>query len=602
MTPENRNLWLAVLLSVGVLILYQIFYVEPNAKAERARVEAQKAAAAAAAPKAPAGAAAAPAAPAVPAGPVPREQALAQTPRIAFDSPLIDGSISLAGARIDDLSLKRYRETVDPKSPEVTLLKPQGSEGGYYAFFGWSAPEGGAGDLPGPNTVWTAPAGARLTPATPVTLTWRNAQGLEFARTIAVDERYMFTVTDRVTNRGAAPVAITPYGAVRRHGVPKDLHNLMILHEGTIAVLGLEAEKLLKLDTYRNMIKGEVVTGASIGGWLGITDKYWLTALVPDPKERIEATMRMNQTAQGQVFETTYLGSARQIGPGQEITKVQRVFAGAKKVRELQAYEEQLSIPRFVDAVDWGNFWFLTKPFFWLLSTFEGWIGNFGLAILATTVVIKLLAFPLVNTSYEAMAKLRKLAPKMKEIQERFAADKQRQQQEMVKLYQTEKVNPVAGCLPILIQIPIFYALYKTLTVTLEMRHAPFFGWINDLSAKDPTTVFNLFGLLPFDPTALPVIGTFLALGAWPILYGLSLWLVQSMNPPAPDPLQQRIFALMPIIFTFVFAPFAAGLVIYWTWSNVLSILQQYVIMRKNEVENPIDSFFARFSKKPAAS
>ena len=303
MTPENRNLWLAVLLSVGVLILYQIFYVEPNAKAERARVEAQKAAAAAAAPRAPAGAAAAPAAPAVPSGPLPREQALAQTPRIAFDSALIDGSISLAGARIDDLSLKRYRETVDPKSPEVTLLKPQGSEGGYYAFFGWSAPEGGAGDLPGPNTVWTAPAGARLTPTTPVTLTWRNAQGLEIARTIAVDERYMFTVTDKVTNRGTAPVAITPYGAVRRHGVPKDLHNLMILHEGTIAVIGLEADKLLKLDTYRNMIKGEVVTGASIGGWLGITDKYWLTALVPDPKERIEATMRMNQTAQGQGFE-----------------------------------------------------------------------------------------------------------------------------------------------------------------------------------------------------------------------------------------------------------------------------------------------------------
>lgn len=608
MTQDNKNLLLAVVLSLGVLILFQVFYVEPQVQAERARAAAEQKAVAAAAPAQAAQAvpgattpavAGQPAAPA-PAQPLSRAQALAQSARVEIDSPGLDGSIALAGARFDALNLKRYRVSVAPDAPEVTFLHPQGVDQAFYSFFGWTGAEGqGAGDLPGPNMVWTAPAGAKLTPATPVTLTYQSASGLTFARTIAVDNDYMFTITDRVTNTGAAEAAITPYASLRRHAVPADLHRLMILHEGMIGVF----DNKLQMKTYQQLEKGESVALSSTGGWFGITDKYWAALIVPDQAEKGDAAFRVTRTTAGEVFETSFVGTPRALAPGQSMEHTQRFYAGAKRVAVLQSYQKALALPRFEDVVDWGNFWFLTKPFFWLLSNLEKLSGSFAIGLLLTTVVVKILTFPLVYKGYEGMSKLRLVAPKMKEIQERFAADKARQQQEMMKLYQTEKINPLAGCLPMLIPIPIFYALYKMLTVTLEMRHAPFFGtWIVDMSAKDPTTIFNLFGLLPFDPTSWPVIGAFLAVGVLPILYGVSMWLLQSLQPPATDPMQQQILMILPFLFVFMFAGFAAGLVIYWIWSNILTIIQQYVIMHRMKVENPIDTFIARTFGKKASS
>jgi len=614
MNPENRNLFLAVALSIGVLLLYQVFYAEPTMQAERARVLAASAASAAKVPAqvpgapAPAattaagvsaGSATVPAVAAT-AAPQTRAAAIAASARVPFDGPGVDGSISLVGGRVDDLRLKRYRVTIDKSSPEVTLLDPQFSGGGYYAFFGWSVPVGApAMDLPGPNTLWTLASGTKLTPQTPVTLTYTNPAGLTFTRSLALDDNYVFTVSDKIKNAGAAPAQIAAYGALRRHGLPK-LENNQILHEGMV---GMFNSKLV-LDKYKDLDKGKIVTQPSTGGWFGVTDKYWLTALIPDQKETVDATFRTSRDADGgTVYEASWAGTkALTIAPGGTIEHTQRLFAGAKKVSLLQAYDQQLGIERFEDAVDWGNFWFLTKPFFLMMSTFEGWLGTFALAILLTTVVVKVATFPLVYKGYEGMAKMRAVGPKMKEVQERFAADKQRQQQEVMKLYQTEKINPLAGCVPMLIPIPIFYALYKVLTVALEMRHAPFYGWIHDLAARDPTTIFNLFGLLPYDPTSWPLIGTFLAVGVWPILYGLSLWLVQSMQPAATDPMQQQIMMLLPFLFTFLFAGFAAGLVIYWTWSNILTIAQQYVIMHRMKTENPIDTFLEKIFGKKAAS
>ncbi|MGE3866384.1 MAG: membrane protein insertase YidC, partial [Hyphomonadaceae bacterium] len=398
---------------------------------------------------------------------------------------------------------------------------------------------------------------------------------------------------------------------VRRHGLPEDFIASGIVHQGLTGVLGpqqlLEEVKYDKARKHAEQkAKGEkladtpLFTAEGRGGWLGVSDHYWLTALIPDQQETIRATYDSTQTAAYVDYRVDYVGNPRAIAPGAAIHYTQRFFAGAKRVDLLQNYEKTLGAPHFDKAVDWGNFWFLTRPFFTVLDYLGKWAGNFGIGILLTTILVKLLLFPLVNQSFDMMSKMRKLQPKMKEIQERFAADKQRQQQETMALYQREKINPIAGCLPILLQIPVFFALYKTLTVTIEMRHAPFFGWIHDLSAPDPTTLFNLFGLLPYDPTAIPFIGTFLHLGVWPILYGVTMFALQSLSPPPPDPVQAQIFKFLPIIFTFLFAAQPAGLVIYWTWSNSLSILQQYVIMRRNGVETEFDKFVAkRLGKKP---
>ena len=529
-----------------------------------------------------------------------RAQALGTAARVPIQTPKLKGSLSLQGARIDDLYLTDYRETLTKNSPPVELFRPQGMEHAYFAQFGWSGPNV-VGGVPGPNTPWALTKGATLTPTTPVELTWDNGAGLRFTRVIAIDAQYLFTVTDTVANLSGQPITIAPYGRVERQGVPADLGKQMILHEGAIGTFGADGKFATEQVKYKDWAKKPRIEKQSTGGWMGITDKYWMAALIPDQKEAIEGRFAVRDAAGLNVHEAAMLGATRTIQPGRQIEETQRLFAGAKRNEILAGYEESLGLPRFVYAIDWGMFWFLTRPIFMIVEFFYGVLGNFGLAILALTVVVKLIMFPLANKSYESLSKMRTLQPKMEEIKKKFKDDPQKQQQETMALYQREKINPLAGCLPILVQIPVFYALYKVLFVTIEMRHAPFFGWIRDLSARDPSTVWNLFGAIPWDPATLPLVGSLLNgplhLGVLPIVYGLTMWLQQSMNPPAQDPMQRQIFAFLPFVFTFIMAPFAAGLLIYWAWNNILSIAQQYVIMHRFKAENPIDTFFARFKK-----
>lgn len=615
---DTRNVIIAVVLSAAILFGFEFFYNAPmRAKqleaqqAQQAQIEAtqrQQQIQNGETPDTPSGA------------PVEREQALSATAaaRIAIETPAVDGSISLQGARIDDLSLRQYRRTLDANSEEVTLLAPINSTYGHDAFFGWETRAGeDTATLADASSTWTAPEGARLTPTTPVTLTLQPREGVTIERTIAIDENYMMTITDVVRNATAAAITARPLGVVRRQGMPQDYHFSQIVHQGLIGVFDNRTRQVTYKDAdkhARDRARGRVGEDQRIrdlqgrNTWLGITDHYWLTAIVPDANEQVSAYYDSRTRAEGNDYRAAYRGQWHEVAAGGEVTYTQRLFAGAKRYELLRDYQRDLNIPRFDDAIDWGNFWFLTRPFFamlhWFGQIFAGWgvVFNFGMAILASTVVIKLLMFPLVYQSFTAMAKMRGLQPKMKEVQERYAADKQRQQQEMLKLYQTEKINPVAGCIPILLQIPVFFALYKTLSVTIEMRQAPFVGWIHDLSARDPTSLFNLFGLLPYEisPT---LFGGALLIGVWPILYGVSMLALQSLSPPPADPVQAQVFRFLPILFTFMFAAFPAGLVIYWTWSNSLSILQQYVIMRRQGVETQLDKFLAkRFGKSASGA
>jgi YidC/Oxa1 family membrane protein insertase len=614
---EFRNILMAFGLSALIILGFEFFYNGPQrerAARERAQVEATESA----------DGGETPAAPAAPSGPVEREILLnpSNGARVAINTASVDGSISLQGARFDDLSLRQYRQTIDDSSPEVTLLAPIASEFGHDAVFGWEAQAGEqAQSIADTFSEWRLAQGATLAPGEPVTMTLTTENGLVIERTVSIDENYMFTVTDIVRNPGDAPVTARPFGVVRRQGMPQDYRFIGVVHQGMVGAFGPNHN--LHLASYRNADKharnkdrGRIGENERIeeeqgdGGWFGITDHYWLTAIVPDQAERVSAFYDARNTENITDYRAGYRGQWRAIPPGGEITYTQHLFAGAKRYELLRDYQSDLEIPRFDDAIDWGNFWFLTRPFFqWLLhplaQIFASWgvAFNFGLAIIASTIVVKLLLFPLVFQSFKSMAKMRALAPKMKELQERYAADKARQQQEILKLYQTEKINPVSGCVPILMQIPVFFALYKVLNVTIEMRHAPFVGWVHDLSAADPATIFNLFGLLPYDPASVPVIGAFIAIGIWPILYGISMFALQTLSPPPTDPTQASIMRILPLVFTFMFASFPAGLVIYWTWSNTLSILQQYVIMRRQGVETEIDKFIAkRFKRSQAAA
>jgi YidC/Oxa1 family membrane protein insertase len=404
------------------------------------------------------------------------------------------------------------------------------------------------------------------------------------------------------------PITLAPYGSIQRQGVPKTIGTSQIVHEGATGWLDGRVRRF----KYKDLQKKPPEQFNSVGAWTGITDKYWLAALIPNPADQVHAVFRDTKTSGLDVFEANFTGSARAIGPGQQITSTQHLFAGAKTVPQLQAYQKQLGVEHLDEAVDWGMFWFLTRPIFQFLQFIFQHVGNFGIAILLLTVAVRLIFFPLANKSYESMTKMKKVQPLVEEMRKKFKDDPAKQQQEMMALYQREKVNPLAGCLPLLLQIPVFFALYKVLSVTIEMRHAPFYGWIKDLSAPDSTNIWNLFGLLPWDPAAVPLLGNFigstatqhgfLALGILPLLYGVTMWLTTSMNPPAPDPTQQKIFQLMPIMFTFIMAPFAAGLLIYWTWSNILTSIQQYIIMRRFKVDNPIDQLIARFNGKSKAT
>ncbi len=603
---NNRNFFITIALSVAILTLWQVFYMNPRIEAEReaARIEAEQqqtqdqtqGASSGAAGELPTAAPqGVPGTPAAPAGSVTagRETAGEGGERIRIETPRISGSINLTGARLDDLLLKDYRVSVDKTSPNVELLKPAQMPDGYFVELGYSGT--GVGALPKNDTVWSVDGDPVLTPDSPVVLTYANDAGLTFRRTIAVDGDYMFTVTDEIENAGSAAAAISPYGRTMRFGTPETV-GIYVLHEGLIGVTGEEG--LQEIDYGDLEETREIKPGPSSDGWLGITDKYWAVALVPPTGSTFQPTYSYFNSDNRPRYQAAYLGNALNVAPGSSTTIESRFFAGAKEVAKIDAYETAFEIRQFDLLIDWGWFYFITKPVFYVMDWLFKLLGNFGLAILGTTVLVKLVFFPLANKSYKSMANMKKMQPAMLEIREKYADDKMKQQQAMMELYKKEKINPIAGCWPILLQIPVFFALYKVLYVTIEMRHAPFFGWIQDLSAPDPTSVWNLFGLLPWDPALyLPAL---MLLGVWPIIMGITMFLQMRMNPTPPDPTQAMIFTWMPVMFTFMLSTFPAGLVIYWAWNNFLSILQQGVIMKRQGAKIELwDNLVAMFRKKP---
>ncbi|HZP69862.1 MAG TPA: membrane protein insertase YidC [Pseudolabrys sp.] len=607
---DNKNTILAIVLSALVLLGWQYFFAAPHEKARQEQMQAQQQRQNVPMPgqQPPSGQQAAPgqppASPAQPPGqtgapstaPVDRAAALAASPRIPIATGSVQGSIALKGGRIDDLALVKFRETVDPKSPPIVLLSPSGAADPFYAEFGWTGAAGANVKLPTPETVWKQESTGALGVGHPVRLTYDNGEGLEFRRTISVDDKYLFTIRDEVSNKSANAVTLYPYALISRHGTPQTA-GYYILHEGLIGVLG---ESGLQEYTYKNIEDKKTVNFDVTNGWLGITDKYWATVLLPDTKARLKARFSTGTLGTTKTYQTDYLLDAQTIAPGATGSADARLFAGAKEVAVVNDYEKQLQLNRFDLLIDWGWFYFITKPLFIAIDYLYRLVGNFGLAILIVTVLIKIAFFPLANKSYASMAKMKAVQPQMMALRERYANDKARQQQELMELYRKEKINPLAGCLPIAIQIPVFFSLYKVLFVTIEMRHAPFFGWIHDLSAQDPTNIFNLFGLIPFDPTTLPVLGAFLHLGIWPIIMGITMWVQMKLNPAPPDPTQAMIFNWMPLIFTFMLANFPAGLVIYWAWNNLLSVVQQSVIMRKHGAKIELfDNIKAMFVKTP---
>jgi YidC/Oxa1 family membrane protein insertase len=606
---DNKNTILAIVLSALVLLGWQYFFAVPQEKARQEQLQAQQQKQTVPTPGQPGQVGQPPAqsgTPEVPgqtnapaaAAPVTREAALAGSPRVSIATDSLQGSIALKGGRIDDLALLKFRETVDPKSPPIFLLSPSGTADPFYAEFGWTGAAGANVKLPTSETVWTQSGSGALSINHPVTLTYDNGEGFEFRRTIAVDDKYLFTLKDEVTNKSANPVALYPYALISRHGTPHTA-GYYILHEGLIGVLG---DSGLQEFTYKNIEDKKAVNFDITNGWLGITDKYWAATLLPDTTARLKARFSTGMLGTIRTYQTDYLLDAQTIAPGATASANARLFAGAKEVAVVNDYDKQLKLNRFDLLIDWGWFYFITKPLFIAIDYLYRLVGNFGLAILIVTVLIKIAFFPLANKSYASMAKMKAVQPQMTALRERYADDKAKQQQELMELYKREKINPLAGCLPIAIQIPVFFSLYKVLFVTIEMRHAPFFGWIHDLSAQDPTNIFNLFGLIPVDPTILPVIGQFLHLGAWPLIMGVTMWAQMKLNPAPPDPTQQMIFNWMPLIFTFMLANFPAGLVIYWAWNNSLSVLQQSVIMRKHGAKIELfDNIKALFVKKKAS-
>src|SRR6516165_9036100 len=586
---DSRNTILAVILSGLVLIAWQYFYNIPQMERQRAQSQTQAELAKTASQPAttagssttPSGAPGAdntpaqtPSTPATANGPVVnRDAAIEATPRVKIETPSVIGSISLKGARIDDVSLVKFRDTVDPKSPAIVLYSPSGTASPYYAEFGWVPAAGSSVRLPNQDTVWTQEGSGSLTPTTPVTLKYDNGDGLTFRRTISIDDRYLFTVKDVVSNVGNAPVTLYPFALISRHGTPQ-VSGYYILHEGLIGYLGEEG---LQQYTYKKIDEAKSVNWKVVNGWLGITDKYWASALLPDIRAQLQARFSSNLVGNTRTYQTDYLEDPQTIAIGGTGSASTRLFAGAKEASVVGmnfpiwgfgGYNRELSLNHFDLLIDWGWFYFITKPMFLALDYFFHLVGNFGLSILIVTVLVKILFFPLANTSYAWMAKMKAVQPQIAMIKERYANDRPKQQQAMMELYKKEQINPVAGCLPIAIQIPVFFSLYKVLFVTIEMRHAPFYGWIHDLSAGDPTNIFNLFGLIPFDPG---LYSSFLHLGAWPAIMGVTMWVQMKLNPTPPDPTQQVIFNWMPLIFTFMLAAFPAGLVIYWAWNNTLS-------------------------------
>ena len=571
MNPDTRNMIAAASLSMLVLVGWQLYFVEPELEAQRDAYNATQ--------QANDLPSASPEATSTTTTSVSSASALGtnvarpsdDATRISISTPLVSGSLTTKGARIDDVTLTAYQETLDEDAANITLLRKISDSQPYFAEFGWIGDNTNI-TLPNAETIWSA-SSEMLTTDNDVTLTYDNGEGLVFTRTLSIDDQYMITVRDDVTSSYDESVRLLPYGLIRRFGTPQTT-GIYILHEGPIGVV----DTTLKEEGYDDLRDGPIeYQTEENGGWIGFTDKYWLTALIPDQSQKVNFSMRALAGNEDR-YQTDYLGSAMVLNNGETISYETRFFAGAKVLTMIDAYSEDLNIANFDLAIDFGWFYFMTKPFFYAINWLNSLLGNFGLAILAFTVVIRLALYPLANKSFRSMAKMRALSPKLTKMREQHKDDRQKLNQEMMALYKSEKVNPAAGCLPILLQIPVFFALYKVLYVSIEMRQAPFFGWIKDLSEVDPTSIFNLFGLLPYSTSLVP---DFLNIGVWPILMGLSMFIQQRLNPPPPDPVQAKIFQWMPVFFTFLLATFPAGLVIYWTWNNALSIIQQWWITRQ---------------------
>lgn len=588
---EQRNLILALVLCFGLFMLYNMFVLEPQQKAQQQQkaVAEQNAVEQQTSPT-----------PTI----RPRQEIvqaqLAANQRVVIDAPGIDGSISLQGSRIDDVSLKNFYETINDKEAqraagEIKLLSPEGTDRAFFATVAWTSPTSSTDTV-----AWTQTNTGPLTPENPLKLNY-TAEVLKIDRTIAIDQDYMFTVTDVLTNTGTTPVTLTQQAQLRQRALAEHTTTPVSEQQAHRGVLGVYGPDKNQQVNYHDLNQGKAVSKHVTGGWNALTTKYWMAAAIPEQQEEVQMLAGTSKANGDTTFSAGYQLTPYTIQPGQPVTKTSRIFAGAKRVSVLERYENVDGIPAFTDAVDWSWLFFITKPFFWLLKIFQDWFGSFGLAILALTVVIKTVFFPLQFGMYKSMSKMRLLQPEMKSIQERFAADPQRMRQEQAKLFQREKVNPVAGCLPIIPTIFVFYALFHTLAVTIEMRHTPFYGWIRDMSAPDPTTIFNLFGLIPWNPASVPFIGGLLMIGVWPLLYGGTMVLLQGLSAPPADKMQRAIMRWIPLIFMVLFAGFASGLVIYYVWSNIISIIQQYIIMRRTGVETEFDKFFAkRFKKKSA--
>lgn len=602
MTPssDNKNMILAIILSAMVFIGWQYFYAGPQLKRQQEAQQAELAKTGGQVPgsaqpigvaKAPVGAPT-PAGLAAPTTILDPAAALALSPRIKIETPRLQGSIALKGGLIDDLSLIGYRETVDPKSRNIVLFAPEASKDPYFAYFGWLGATNSGTRTPELVSLWTADNDT-LTPEKPVTLSFENGTGLHFKRLIRIDKDYLFTISDSVENKSQAPVKLTPYGSINRVGTPT-LGGYAVLFEGLLGVMG---ESGLEEIAYSDALKAKVKSFEKVnGGWLGFTDKYWAAALIPDQATPFTGLFAAEGTTRPAYRTVATLNTAI-VAPGAVATSTIKLFAGAKEVKTINGYGEAEKIKQFDLMIDWGWFYFITKPLFQLMTYIYHLVGNFGITILLITVLVKAVFFPLANKSYESMARMKAVQPKVKELQERFKDDKPAQQQAMMALYKDEKINPISGCVPVILQIPVFFALYKVLFVTIEMRHAPFFGWIKDLAAPDPTSVFNLFGLIPFQ---IPDI-SYLQLGVWPVFMGITMWLQMKMNPEPTDPVQKSVFAWMPVIFTFMLGTFPAGMVIYWAWNNLLSVTQQYFIMKKNGVKVELwDNLRGMFKKKVA--
>ena len=506
------------------------------------------------------------------------DDALNKDERIKIDAPRLQGSISLKGLKIDDLTFKDYKETLNEDDKLVTLFKPGSTKGGYFSNFGWiKASSDENFDLPNDQTVWSTNS-KKITNKKSATFSWTNNQGIQFEQEILVDEDFMFTIKQKIINNSNKDISLIPVGKISRTDTPETL-GFFILHEGPIGVVDNVLEEIDYKDLKKNI--GPIEYNSK-GGWFGITDKYWLATIIPDQSSNVIARYQFYTKNNKEKYQVDFKGGIVEIPSNKSITIKNLLYAGAKEIKLLDKYEKEYSIPRLDFAIDFGWYYFLTKPFLYILIFFKNISGNFGVSIILLTLLIKLIFFPLANKSYVAMQKMKELQPQLLRIKETYKNDKVKLNQEMMALYKREKVNPAAGCLPILIQIPVFFALYKILFVSLEMRHAPFYLWIQDLSVADPTSILNLFGLLPYDPNFLPKM---INIGIWPLIMGISMWIQQKLNPQPTDPMQAKIFKFLPIFFTFILAPFPSGLVIYWTANNVLSMAQQILIKQRMKKE-----------------